>query len=198
MFKRTLFPGLMPITFLGLLACGGGSHDAQPQPASAATALTYFDPSGVPATSYFLARNTSLSTGAHLVLDLHGPATTVTGSGVVLTLTLDPSHAIWGNLSGTTPVANGSVFLANPSGDPVVKGRVSGGSLQVVVTERGTGSAKAFIGPLLQLALELKAGQPRGSVILLTADLSRSKVLLPGSVDPTPLPDLRIGTLTAD
>jgi hypothetical protein len=198
MFKRTLLLGLPPLALLGLLACGGGSHDAPPPPPSAATTLTYLNPTGVPATSYFLTRNSSLSTDTHLVLDLHGPATTVTGSGVVLTLTLDPSHATWGTLAGTTPVANGSVFLSNLGGEPVVKGRISGGNLQVLVTERGTGSAKPFIGPLLQIALDLKAGQTKGSVILLTPDLSKSKVLLPGSANPTPLPDLRVGALTAE
>lgn len=198
MFKRALLLGLPPLAFLGLLACGGGSHDAPPQPPTAATTLTYLNPTGVPTTSYFLTRNNSLSTDFHLILDLNGPATTVTGSGIVLTLTLDPAHASWGTVSGGSPVANGSVFLANLGGDPVVKGRISGGSLQVAATERGSGSAKPFLGPLLQIALDLKAGQAKGSVILLTADLSRSKVLLPGSADPTPLPELRIGTLTAD
>jgi len=112
---------------------------------------------------------------------------------VVLTLNLDTAKATWGNVSGTALVTNGSVFT-----NAIAQGKLSGSSLQVVVTERGVGSPKTLNGPLLQIALDLKTGQAIGSVITLTPDLTKSQILSRGLTDTiAPLPDLRIGTLTA-
>jgi hypothetical protein len=179
-----------------LLACGGGGGSSPaPAPTQTATTISYTNPTGIPATSYYLTKNVALSTpGSHLVLDLYGPATTVSGSGVVLTLDLDTAKAAWSSVTaGGAPVANGSVLTGNANGAPVVKGKVNGGNLQVVVTEPGTASPKTFNGPLLQIALDMKAGLPAGTVVRLAPDLAKSKVLL-GSMGP--LSDLQIGTIT--
>lgn len=190
MSKRSLHLCLSVIPLTAFVACGGGGGGGGASSASPSTALSlsYTDPKGVSSTSYSLNRDIALSTPDHLVLDLYGPAT-LTGSGVVLTLDLDITKATWGYVSGSDPVVNGSVFA-----NPVVKGKISSGTLQVVTTERGFGSPKAFNGPLLKIALDLKAGQVAGSTIVVTPDLSRSQVLL-GTGSVMPLPDISVGTL---
>ncbi len=191
MTQRLRILAFPSISLLYLLACGGGSSKSTPPPTPIATVIAYTDPAGVPATSFCLKKN-SIS-GTHLVLDLYGPVTPVTGSGVVLTLNLDTTKATWGNVSGTALVTNGNVFASNA----IVKGKLSGGCLQVVVTERGVGSTKTLNGPLLQIALDLETGQAIGSVITLTPDLTKSQILSHGTTNTIgPLPDLKIGTLT--
>lgn len=197
MTKQICLLGPASAFLLVLCACGGGKSSPSPPPPAPATRLVYANPAGIPVSAYTWNKNTTLSQGPHLVLELYGPATAVTASGVVVTLTLDTTKASWGNPSGSSPVANGHVFRSNPKGDPVVQGRITGGTLQAVVTERGVDSAKPMIGPLLQVALDLNTGQTIGTVIALTADLARSKVLVPGASDPSPMQDLRVGTLTA-
>ncbi|MDP2877014.1 MAG: hypothetical protein Q8O00_12580 [Holophaga sp.] len=192
MSKRILTLGLSTVSLMLLLACGGGGSTPPPPPATA-TSITYTNPTSVPGTSYELRKNTTLSTpGSHLVLDLYGPATSVTGSGVVLTLNLDGAKATWGNVSTGNLVTNGNLFVA-----PIVKAKVTGDSLQVVVTEKGTGTAKPLAGPLLQIAVDLKTGLTLGTPIAITPDLTKSQVILQGSANPSNLVDLRIGTLTA-
>ena len=180
----------LPLMFLLACSGGGGGGDA---PAAPASGLSYADPAGVPATAYALRRNQALSAPAsHLVLDLYGPASPVTGSGVVLTLNLDAARASWAPVAGQAPVANGSVFADNLEGPPVVVGRITGAELQVVVMERGTASAKPLTGPLLQIALDLNPGQSAGVPVTLPPDLARSQVQL-GTVKP--MPDLRVGVI---
>jgi hypothetical protein len=182
---------LSAASLLIILGCGGST--SSPQPPAPATTLGYANPTGVPAASYQLTRNASLSTpSTHLVLDLYGP-TSGTGSGVVLTLNLDTALAAWGMVSGTSPVANGSVFATNAAGAPVVKGKISGGTLQLIVTERGVATPKALSGPICQIAVDMKTGLATGSTVALTVDLAKSKVLN-GTVQS--LADLKIGTLT--
>ena len=180
------------------VACGGsnaapGAGPAPPPPV-AATVLAYADPTEVPASAYVLRRNSALSSpGSHLVLDLYGPAATVTGSGVVLTLEVDPAKAAWASVAGNALVANGSVFAANGNGAPIIEARRQGGTLQVLVSERGVTSPKPLSGPLLQIALDLNPGQAVGGSVALTPQLAKSQVLLGTRV---PLSDLRMGTLT--
>lgn len=193
MSKRILTLGLPSVSLMLLLACGGGGGETTPAPTPTATSIAYSDPTSVPATSFSLKKNSA--SGTHLLLDLYGPTTSVTGSGVVLTLTLDTTKATW----SSTPVINGSLFTTNVNGAPIVNFKLSGttnGTLQVVVTERGVITAKPFTGPLLQLALDLKTGLAVGSTITLTPDLTKSKAVLQGTPDPSTL-DLKIGTMTA-
>jgi hypothetical protein len=197
MSTQTSTFGLASAFLLLLGGCGGGGQNTPTPPPPQATSLAYTNPSNVPTNAFYLTKNASLSTSAHLVLDLNGPAGLVTGSGVVVTLTLDTAKATWGNVSGTLPVANGIVFTANANGAPIVSGKITGSTLQALVTERGLASAKGLLGPLLQIALNLKPGQAIGSEITLTPELAKSKVLLAGATDPSPLPELKVGTLTA-
>lgn len=191
MLKQAILLGLGAISLAALSGCGGGGGTTNPPPGPAvASAIVYTNPVGVPATAFSLTRNAALSTpGTHLVLDLYGPANGVMGSGVVITLSLDSAKAAW----SPVPAANGAIFVSNPQGAPIVKTKVTGGSLQVVVTEHSLTTPKALNGALLQVALDLKPDQSVGSTISLSADLAKSQVLL-GTV--SPMADLRIGTLT--
>jgi hypothetical protein len=139
MSKRILTFGISSASLLLLMACGGDPAPP-PQPPPKATTLVYTDPTGVPATSFYLKKNTA-STAGHLLLDLYGPATALTGSGVVLTMSIETSKASWGNVSGSNPVANGTVFVANANGAPIVQGKVTAGVIQGVVSERGHAGA---------------------------------------------------------
>lgn len=192
MLTRLRTTGLPSVLLVSLLACAGGSEAVRPPtPTDLATSLTYVDPTGVPATSYSLKKRTE--SGGHVVLELHGPEAAVKGSGVALTLALDPAKATWSEV----PVIAGDRFTANASGAPVLKYKRSGttsGTLQVVLVERGTASAKDLKGPLLQLALDMKPNQPIGSSIALTAVPDQSRAIHLGHTDPVPL-DLSIGVL---
>lgn len=195
MSKRLFALGFSSASLILLLACGGGSNPAPP-PTPTATTLVYTDPTGVPATSFYLKKSTT-STASHLVLDLYGPATALTGSGVVLTLSIETSKATWGNVSGSNPIANGTLFVANSNGAPIVQGKVTAGVLQGVVSERGHAGAKALTGPLLKLALDLKSGLSLGTTIAITPDLTKSRVMLSDGTMPL-MADVKVGTLVAN
>ncbi len=189
MNKLTTLAGALVLS--GFLACGGGGSNP-PQPPPVATTLAYTDPVGVPGNAFQLKK--ASASGGRVVLELHGPATALSGSGVVLTLNVDTTKASWGVI-GSDYVAAGSL-LGLGSGTPILKGKVAGGALQVVISEKGTATAKALTGPLLQVALELKSGQAQNTAIMPTVDLGKSKVLLAnGTV--VPMADLKFGTLTA-
>lgn len=193
MSKRILAYGLSSAALMLVLACGGGGGGDTPAPKTA-TGFSYTNPTGVAGTSWYMNQNTSLSTPAsHLVLDLYGPATALKGTGVVLTLSVDTTKATWGNVSGSSPVANGTVFAPNAGGDPIVQGKVSGGVLQVVVSERGLSTAKDLTGPLLRVALDLASGQKAGSAVTITPDLTKSKVMLQNG-DMSALAGLQVGS----
>ena len=195
MSKHLVTLALSSISLMAILACGGGgggnaTPTPTPTPTPLATSIAYSNPTGVPATAFYLSRNASTS-GSHLVLDLFGPTTAVTGSGLVLALNLDTTKATWSSV----PAVNGSLFTTNVNGAPIFRSKITGNTLQVVATERGSVSAKSFSGPLLQIALDLKTDQTVGSTITLAPDLTKSQVLLSGTI--SALPDLKIGTLTA-
>ena len=173
----TIVPAALLFT---LVNCGGGSSDSAPPAPAKASALAYVD-----ATSgtYQLKKNAALSTpGSHLVLELWGPAGT-TGSGATVTLTVDATKATWANVApgdaAATYVANGTTFALG-AGAPILKAKVTGGTLVATVAEKGLTAAKALNGPLLRVALDLKAGT--GTVvdtpIALSADAAKCQVLL--------------------
>lgn len=195
MNKHKLLLGTLVLA--SLVACGGGGGGGQvtpppPPPPVNATTLSYTDPVSVPAGAFQFKK--SSSQGGRLVLELHGPATALRGAGIVLTLNVDTTKATWASL-GPDGVIPGSVLSLGP-GTPILKGKASGGTLQVVISEKGTASAKVLTGPLLQVALDLKSGVSANTVIVPTVDLAKSKVLLAdGSL--APVADLKFGTLTA-
>jgi len=113
----------------------------------------YTDPSS---TEWRLVKNTSASSGNHLVLDLLGP-TGQSGRGVSLTLSVDAARADWAKVSAsdTEYVANGLFSLGD---EPrLLKGAAKDGTLRVGVFQKGTsGPATEYTGALLSVAVDVK------------------------------------------
>lgn len=153
------------------------------------------DPTG----DYKLVKNTSLSSGSHLVLDLVGPAAS-NGNGFALFLTVDGAKATWAKVASTDAdyAQNGTVFtLGSPA---IFKAKVSGGDLQVGLSEKGNTTGKALNGTLCRVALDLNtaAGLLPGAAIALSSPAGKNTVLLPaGSSNMTPTVTVAVGTLTA-
>ncbi len=174
MNARTLLTSTVLIG--SLLACGGGGGSTDNQPKTA-TSLTYTDPT---TGTYQLRKNTSLSTATHLVLELWGPATT-SGCGVSLTLTLSGTGAAWQKVQATDAAgvyaANGTAFNLG-SGTPILKSKVTGGTLVATVAEKGTATPKTLDKALIRVAMDLQAGTTQGAQVLLTPDAATCQVLL--------------------
>jgi hypothetical protein len=193
--KRLLWiPGSLLLA--GLLACGGGGGGSTPAPTPTATGLAYTDPASG---TYLLKKDTTLSSGSHLVLDLVGPATG-TASGVTLTLNADTTRVTWVDVpaggSTTTLVQNGTQFTLG-TGTPILKGKASGTALQATVAQKAPTAAASQNGVLLRVALDLKANLalPQGTAITLTADGTKSQVLDgTGAISAI---TVSVGTLTA-
>lgn len=192
-----LLTGSTTLALAGLLACGGGGGGASapvPAPPPTATGLAYTDPASG---SYLLKKNTALSTATHLVLDLVGPASTM-GSGVTATFSADITKVAWVNVAASDPanafVQNGTAFNLGAS-PQIIRGVVSGGSLQATVAQKGTASPVSLNAPLLRVALDLKASQPAGTIIL-NASATKCQVLDSTGTIVSPIA-VSVGTLTA-
>lgn len=142
--------------------------------ASAAT-LAYTDPT---TGTYLLKKNTTLSSGTHLVLELVGPAGT-TGTGVSVAFSTDTTKVTWTNVApGDAPstfVANGTALTLGVA-PQILKAKVAGNSLQATVAQKGTGSPVSLNAPLLRVALDLKPSQTPGPITL-SADSAKCQVL---------------------
>ncbi|WP_257311048.1 hypothetical protein [Geothrix fuzhouensis] len=162
------------LALTGFLACGGGGGGSSAPPPTA-TSLSYVDPTSG---TYLLKKNIPLSTSTHLVLDLVGPAS-ATGSGITATFSADPAKVAWTNVAATdtagTFVQNGTAFNLG-SAPQILRGKVTGGTLQVTAAQKGTGTPVSLNAPLLRIALDLKASQPSGTVSL-NADATKGQVL---------------------
>ncbi len=103
-----------------------------------------------------LVKNTSASSGNHLVLDLLGP-TGQSGRGVALTLSVDAARADWAKVSSadTEYVTNGLFSLGDAP--RLLKGAAKDGTLRVGVFQKGTsGPATAYTGALVSVAVDVK------------------------------------------
>jgi hypothetical protein len=157
------------------------------------TALAYTDPvSG----TYLLKKNTTLSTATHLVLDLVGPAAT-TGCGVTATFSADTTKVTWVNVAASDPantfVANGTAFTLGAA-PQILKGKLTGASLQVAASQKGTASPVALNAPLLRIALDLKAGLPTGAITLASDNAKAQMLDGTGTINPI---TVSVGTLSA-
>lgn len=187
-----LLSGSAALALAGFLACGGGGGGSSAPPT--ATSLSYADPTSG---TYLLKKNTTLSTSTHLVLDLVGPAS-ATGSGVTATFSADTTKVAWANVSSSDPantfVQNGSAF--NLGAAPLIlRGKLSGATLQVTAAQKGTGAPVALGSPLLRVALDLKASQPAGTVAL-SADSTKGQVIDGTGAIVSPI-SVTVGVLTA-
>jgi len=158
-----------------------------------AATLAYTDPT---TGTYQLKKNTTLSTATHLVLDLVGPAAT-TGTGVTATFSADTTKVTWVNVAAADPagtyVQNGTAFSLGTA-PQILKGKVTGTSLQVAAAQKGTGTPVSLNAPLLRIALDLKASQPTGAVTF-SADSTKCQIV-DGTGTITGI-TVTVGTLTA-
>lgn len=199
MMMKHFLTGFSALSLAGLLACGGGGGSSTPTPPPStptSTGLAYTDPASG---AYQLKKDTALSSGSHLVLDLVGPATG-TASGVTLTLNADTTKVTWVDVpaGGTTAtlVQNGTQFTLG-AGTPILKAKASGTALQATVAQKAPTAPASQNGVLLRVALDLKSGLglAQGTAITLTADGTKSQVL-DGSGAISAI-TVSVGTLTA-
>ncbi len=184
------------VAALGLaafLACGGGGGGSTPAPPpkTIADTLTYSNPSG----TYALVKNTSKSTATHLVLDLVGPAGSVSGVGFYLSA--DQTKVTWTTVdSGDAEKVKSSTFS-----NTLVKSKVSGDTLQAGVYQKGTTAAVTATAStvLASVALDLKSGVAVGANANLTAVAGKALILnAPANATPTSAITLAVGSLTAN
>lgn len=162
---------LAGFALLALAACsgGGGGGGGTPTPSKTiADTLAYTNPTG---SGYLLVRNAS-STSSHLILDLVGPASSV--SGVGFSLSADQTKVTWSNV-GSDKV-NGPLFS-----NALVKTKLSGDVLQAGVYQKGTGAAvsTSSTSVLAQVAVDLKSGIPVNTTVALSAVSGKAVIMNP-------------------
>lgn len=157
---RILSTICIPASLALLLACGGSSHSSPvPDPGPSYTSPT--------ASGWRLVKNTDLSTGKHLVLDLVGP-TGGSGLGVALNLDLGQSaaKAAWAPVSSSDTALVKNVGYDLGAGSHAFKATVSGGVLMLGVFSKGLSAPPVrYNAPLLQVALDLKDGLKAGDTV---------------------------------
>ena len=149
-----------------LLACGGkAAGDGTTAAAPSAGTLSYT----APATAGFQLVRDPSSTRTHVVLNLVGPQGTQL-KGVGLSLTVDGAKASWAKVGGTDPYLLEGSALTLGTGTKLVKSQLAGQTLEAAVYQKGA-TAPATLGTqaILTVALDLKAGAPRGPVTLSSA-----------------------------
>ncbi len=158
--------GFLALTgvLVGLVGCGGAGKGTTAAPAPAAS-LAYAAPA---AAGYQLVRDPS-STNTHLVLGLVGPQGTQV-RGAVLSLNVDGSMVAWANPGGSDPYIREGQALSLGTGTKLLKSQLSGSTLQTAIFQKGSAPA-ATLGsqPILSVALDLKAGAPKGAINLSSA-----------------------------
>ena len=189
--KTTL---LGTVILLSLVACGGGNNitvGGDPQTPSA-TSLAYQDPAP---TGFRLVRSAA-SSGAHLVLDLKGPAGTQ-GKGVAFFLKADAAKVTWVHPTGVagTCVAPGSVFPLGTA-PQLLKDRVASGSLQLGLFQKGGTATTLADAPILSLALDLSSASVATGAVSLGLESGKQAVLLGADGSLSPI-SISVGSLSA-
>lgn len=183
----------------GILACGGGgggvptpTTPAPPASKTLADTLSYSNPT---TGTYKLVRNESKSSAGHLVLDLMGPAGSVSGIGFYLSA--DQAKVAWAVVdSGDAEKVKSAVFSST-----VVKSQVSGGILQAGVYQKGlTSPVNATPGTVLvSVALDLKSNVAISSPPTVVLSVGKALILNdPGNTSATSNIPISVGTLTAN
>jgi hypothetical protein len=173
-----------------LLACGGGGTSAPPK--TIADTLAYTNPASG---TYTLVKNATKSTAGHLVLDLVGPAGSVSGVGFYLTA--DSTKVAW------TPVEAGDAEKVKSASfaSSIVTSKVSGDMRQASVYQKGTTAAVTATSStvLASVALDLKSGLAVNTSVTLTAPSGKALILnAPGGSQATTPIVISVGTLTAN
>lgn len=138
-----------------MVACGG--RDAAPQ--AATPVVSYVNPTSA---DFRLVKQPA-STPERLVLGLEGPSGTSI-RGALVNLTVDGTRASWTAVEGTSFVQEGGA-LALGTGIKLLRGQVSGSTLEAAAFQKGS-TAAAALGekPILRVALAPKADAVRGPV----------------------------------
>ena len=185
---RTAWILLAGLGLGALLACGGGSTPAK----TIADTLTYTNPTSG---TYTLVRNTTKSTATHLVLDLLGPAGSVSGVGCYLTA--DQTKVTWTTVdAGDSEKAKSTTFTST-----IVSRKVTGDTLQAGVYQKGTTAAVSATTStvLASVALDLKNNLPVGTAVPLSAPAGKALILnAPANAQATTAITLSVGTLVAN
>jgi hypothetical protein len=160
-----------------------------------ATTLSYTDPSSG---AYRLVRNATKSTSKHLVLDLIGPAGSLSGVGFYLSA--DPAQINWVAVdTGDTEKIKNSVFT-----NAIIKSKASAdGVLQAGIYQKGsTGAINATSSTVLaSVALELTTGAQIANAKTVTFGAVSGKAVIlnpPENSTATSPITIAAGTLTAN
>jgi hypothetical protein len=181
------------LALLVLGGCGGGGGSSASAPAAYASVLSYSNP---PLGGYSLQAEPASNHTARLVLDLVGPAGTV-ARGVSFFLTADPAMVAW-SPQGSAYAVPGTAFSLGPAPQAFVA-KAAAGNLQVGIFQK-SGAATYGSAPLVQVALDLKAGVVLpGSTVALGPSAGLGPVLVDanGAVQPFPAA-IAVGALTAE
>jgi hypothetical protein len=157
-----------------------------------ADTLVYTNPTSG---TYQLLKNTAKSTATHLVLDLVGPAGSLSGVGFYLSA--DQTKVTW----TTVDIGDPEKVKSTTFSTTIVKSKVSGDTLQAGVYQKGTTAALAATTStvLASVALDLKSSVAYGSNANLAAVAGKAQILsAPGVNPPTPAIAITVGTLTAN
>jgi hypothetical protein len=188
---RTLLTLAGTASLTAFLACGGGGGSSSTPSTPTATSLSYTDP----ASGTWQLKKDASSTSTHLVLNLvaNGAGN---GEGVALILTADASRVAWAKVQPGDPqfVRNGTV-LSLGTAPQALKSKVSGGTLQIAVSQKGLASPAVLNGTVAQIALDLNAGAPQGSVSLAPVAGKAKSLDAAGAINGIAL---SVGTLAAN
>jgi hypothetical protein len=158
-----------------------------------ATILSYSDPTSG---TYRLVKNAAKSTSTHLVLDLVGPAGSLSGVGFYLSA--DQTKVDWAIVdSGDIEKVKNSLFS-----NTIVKSKVAGDVLQAGIYQKGTiGAVSATSSTVLaSVALDLKNTATITNPRAVTFGAVSGKAVIlnpPGSGSTTTAISIATGTLTA-
>jgi hypothetical protein len=151
---------LLPLALAGLLACGGGGGRGGD---ASRLGLVYADP---PASGYRFIRDAQLSTGAHLVLDLVGPATDQ-GRGVAFSLELAPGPVAWARVAAADPQYVENILFDPGPGIPLLKSAIQGQTTLLVDDfQKGPGNDRSLDGPICRVALDAQPPLASASIPL--------------------------------
>ena len=180
------------IALASLVACSGGGNPPNNPPATA-TRLDYANPTSG---TYMLVKDAT-STPTHLVLNLMGPAGTLT-TGVGFILSADSSKVAWSKpASADTILAHNNLFDLGTAPQLAVA-KSSGNQLQVGFYQKGTTKPVVTLTAtsiLASVAVDLNPNVPLGAVTF--SAISGKAVVTNGSATPAAIA-INIGTLTAN
>lgn len=167
-----LISGAAALSFL--LACSGGGSGSSAT-SNAASTLSYTNPPAS-TTNWTLVKNTLISTGTHLVLDLVPPSDGASGFGAGFTITA-PAGLSWSNVAGgdTQPIhASGAYTLG--TGTQLIKAVSKNGDLIAGIYQKGLSPTPAALhsaGPVASIALDLASGAQKTASASLTVKISQ-------------------------